>query len=135
MKLPFPILFALVLRAAPQNGATDVAGTAVPGEVRIESEQIPAGGTVQLKFVLTEPKPILTGTKAFGMGSMSLLGISVSSTAGDAFGVGQFSNGHLRLKTISPSATYGMVLDYPLVTVAAQISPHAIPGSSTVIDL
>src|SRR3954454_5336236 len=97
MKLVFPILFALVLPAAASNGATDLAGTALPAEIRIESEQIPAGGTVQLKFGLTEPKPILTGTKAFGMGSLRVLGISVSSTAGDAFGVGQISNGQLRL--------------------------------------
>jgi len=104
-----------------------------PAEVKVLNETQPAGGTVQLKYMLTEPKPIMTGTSgsAFGADFFSDIdGIQLFSDTGDVFGVALFHNGYLRINFSSPNHTFGSSVDYPILTVAARIRGDAKVGET-----
>ena len=76
-------VFALGLCVAGAWGQT------LPVEIKVANETIPPGGTVQLKVLLTEPRPIMTGTKSFDMDEGTFdgfYGISLNSPGGDTFG-------------------------------------------------
>src|SRR4051812_31389119 len=83
-------------------------GVATPGlaEVRLFSETIPAGGTVQVQVGLTNPRPIMGGGGNFFMSDMmdDVFGISLFSPAGDAFGVAALSAGKVSVTIASPLA-------------------------------
>ena len=63
-KLIWTALSAVSLLTCPATGQQKrKPGPAFGTEVRFFSEKQPAGGTVQLKLHMTEPKPISSGTK------------------------------------------------------------------------
>jgi len=108
-------------------------GTGVPGvsEIRANSPVVPAGGTAQIQFSLTEPKPIMTGTGRFSLDySDALFGASVYSTGGDAYGLAAYRNGGVNLTFVSPLITIGTQVDYPIVTLTGHVRADALPGST-----
>ena len=113
------------------GGGTGVPGVTAPNamEVRTPSERVPAGGTVQVKFLLTQPRPITSGGSAFSTGSFGIDGISMTSPMGDAAGVGVVHDGMLYVSVISPNSDFGMNLDYPFLTITMDI-PATIPAGS-----
>lgn len=117
--------------ALGSGGGTGVPGVTAPNamEVRTLSERVPAGGTVQVKFLLTQPRPITSGGSAFSTGSFSIDGISFTSPMGDAAGVGVVHDGMLYVSAISPDSDFGMNLDYPFMTITMDI-PATIPTGS-----
>jgi len=121
---------AALLAAGKQNPTP--ANTA---EVRVSSEMIPPGGTVQVKFSLTEPQPITSTGSSFAMGVMSVDGVAVWSPAGDAGGVGVLNNGQLHISAISPSGNLGNGLDYPFLTITSDIPASVKYGSSFPLTL
>jgi hypothetical protein len=100
-------------------------------EIRAGSETIPPGGTVQIKFGLTNPAPIMGGGGNFADSLMisDFFGISVFSPAGDAYGVAGQARGSLNISVFSPLASLG-TSDYPFLTIAGQVAATAIPGTS-----
>ena len=105
------------------------------GEVRTLSERVPAGGTVQVKYLLTQPRPITSGGWEFTTFGFAVNGISVTSVAGDAVGAGVVKNGTLTLSVISPESDFGMNLDYPFLTIAMEVPSAIKPGTTFPLDM
>ena len=99
-------------------------------EVRTLNERVPAGGTVQVKHQLTQPRPITSGGWDFDSYGFAVNGIAVSSPAGDAFGAGVVKSGKLTLSVISPASDFGATLDYPFITIAMDIPATANSGAT-----
>ena len=115
-----------------------VAGQTLPVELKVSDETIPPGATIQLKMLLTEPRPIMTGTGSFAMDERAFdafYGISLNSPGGDTFGVASYGKGQFSIAYVSPLGTFGTVVDYPILTVAARVSPSALPGARSLITL
>src|SRR5690349_7035882 len=100
----------------------------VTAEVRIPSETIPAGGTVQVKFVLTEPRPITTSGTSLATDGFAINGISLFSPNGESAGFGVVRDGQLYVSAVSPTGSLGTNLDYPFLTVTMSIPSTATPG-------
>jgi hypothetical protein len=118
---------ALLAGGGPIGSGITPAGAA---EVRTLSERVPAGGTVQVKYLLTQPRPISTAGPKVYMGDFSVNGVSASSPLGDAAGVALAQNGYLSIAIVSPNSDYGTNLDYPFLTVAMTIHPSTPTGST-----
>lgn len=114
------------------TGGITPAGTA---EIRSLSEIIPAGGTVQIKQLFTQPRPITSGGSKLFTNDMTVDGISLVSPLGDAAGVGVISNGTLAISVISPSSDFGMNLDYPFMTITMDIPASISPTFSCSLGL
>ena len=115
-------------------GACFAAKTAAPppadgtaAEIRIPSEIVPPGGTLQVKYSFTNPEPILTG--GMGVGSFLTNGVSLSSASGDAAGVGLYSNGQLIITAVSPLGDLGSSVDYPFLTVTMKVPESLAAGT------
>ncbi len=127
----------LLLAASGAANPSGVGGVTAPGagEVRTLSETIPAGGTVQVKYLLTQPRPISTGgPRKLATDGFLVNGIGITSPNGDAAGVGLVKDGFLSVTIISPDSDYGMNLDYPFLTVAMTIPATTPKGSSFPLD-
>lgn len=111
------------------GGGTGVTPAAA-GEVRTLSERIPAGGTVQVKYLLTQPRPITGGAAQFSMNGFSIDGIGIASPLGDTFGAAVVDKGILTLSVVSPNWDFGTNLDYPFLTTTMDI-PATTPVGST----
>lgn len=113
------------------GGGTGVPGVTPPGamEVRTLSERIPAGGTVQVKFLLTQPRPITSGGSAFATDGFNVLGVSLTSPLGDTAGTAVSHNGTLYVSAISPLGDFGTNLDYPFMTIALEIPATTPTGT------
>ncbi len=141
MKNIFAIACCVAAPLFAAGGRTPVPVKApTPGvaEIRIRNETIPPDGTVQLKFVLTEPKPIMMGSKAFGLDAGmfdDVFGIALSSPGGDAFGIATYGNAQVQVQFMSPLGTLGTAADYPILTVAAHVRQDAARGATTSISL
>lgn len=104
-------------------------------EVRTLNERVPAGGTVQVKHLLTQPRPITSGGWEMSAYAFSIDGIAVSSPLGDAIGAGVLRNGKLTLRVVSPNSDFGMNLDYPFLTITMDIPASTAKGSTYTLDL
>ncbi len=121
-----------VANASGSNSPNPTSGVTCStcAEVRTLSERVPAGGTVQVKYLLTQPRPITSGGYGFSMYGFGVDGIALTSPMGDTFGTGVVSNGKLSLFVISPSSDFGTNLDYPFITLTMDI-PSSTPTGST----
>ena len=97
-------------------------------EIAISKELAPPGGTVQLKYSLTEPRPISTGAFFLDVGALTVDGVAVSSTAPTSMGLGFVRNGRLYISAVSPAGDLGLNTDYPVVTVTMDIPANVSPG-------
>src|SRR5436305_704930 len=107
-------------------------------EVRFSNETIPPDGTVQFKLSLTEPRPIMTGTKAFSTSRAmvdAVYGTALFSLAGDAFGVASYQDGQFLIQFLSPLSSYGTFVDYPILAVAAHVAADVTAGTQSPITL
>ena len=104
---------------------------AVPGtaEIRISSEIAPPGGTAQVKFSFTEPRPILSSGSLMAIGGMLVDGVAVWSSTGNAGGLGVLKDGVLTLSTVDPTGVLGANVDYPFLTVTMDL-PSTLPMGS-----
>lgn len=123
------VLGMLAVQAALSSGGAGVtpAGSA---EVRTLSERIPPGGTVQVKFLLTQPRPITTGGPQLYTYDFGVAGVAAFSPLGDTAGAALNRNGILSVLIVSPNSDYGTNLDYPFLTVAMTL-PNSVPRGST----
>jgi hypothetical protein len=94
--------------------------------LRIQTEQVPPGGVIQVKLELTEPKPISTGGgHLFLQGFTELLGAAVQSANGDAAAAIVWQPERPTIRVVSPSGTLGLS-DYPLLTLTMRV-PDNVP--------
>lgn len=128
------LLFVVQSTFAAGKPAAPIANPAAPPEIRILSEIQPAGGTVQIKFSLTEPRPISTGSTSTFLdeGTFdSVFGVELFSAAGDVYGTAVVRGTALQVNYVSPNATFGTSLDYPILTIAAHVRDSAAKGNIT----
>jgi hypothetical protein len=125
------LLLAAALSAAPGRSGGDDGGSG-SAEVRTPSERIPAGGTVQIKYILTQPRPISTGGPHIPVPkNFAVNGISAFSPSGDTAGAALVENGVLSVNIVSPSSDYGTNSDdYPFLTIAMTIPQSESAGST-----
>ena len=102
--------------------------TTFPGvSLSVSKEMAMPGALAQMKVFITEPKPITTGGGSLTFSSYSSIsGIALSSHAQDTIGVALVRGSAINLSMISPSATFGDVIDYPLLTIVGRV-PDATP--------
>src|SRR3954447_22945412 len=95
------------------------AAQAPPTTLRVSSETAPAGGSAQLKLLLTSPMPIITGNGAWDLSGVSfdsIDGINLFSPTGDVAGAAVLSGRQFNLRFVSPNGTFGTNADYPIMT-------------------
>jgi hypothetical protein len=95
--------------------------------LKVSREAAPPGAIAQVKVFVTEPKPITSGRALMSFDAFSdIEGIALA--AGDAAGIAVVHGGQIALSVVSPSATFGMVSDYPVLTVAGRVPATAPLG-------
>lgn len=109
----------------------------VPGvSLKISNETVSPGGLVQAKVFVTEPKPISTADATFSFGGFdSIVGIALVSPARDALGVAVVRGSQLTLSMLSPSASWGMDPDYPVLTVAGRVAATTPIGTTFALNM
>ena len=123
---------AMALSIATLPAAEIFAGVSL----KIDDEQAPAGGTVQMKILVTEAKPISTARGRFVFsGFESVDGIAINSPGRDAYGVAVLRGGELSASVVSPRATFGMNPDYPVITVRGRVTANAARGTTFPLDI
>jgi hypothetical protein len=122
---------ASVANASGSNSPNPTSGVTCStcAEVRTLNERVPAGGTVQVKYLLTQPRPITSGGYGFSMYDFAVDGIALTSPLGDTAGAGVVSNGKLTLFVVSPNSDFGTNLDYPFITLTMDV-PSSTPTGS-----
>jgi hypothetical protein len=88
----------------------------------------PPGGTVQLKFSLTEPRPISSTGTTMDASGFSVDGVAVSSASPTSAGLGVLRKGKLRIIAVSPNGDLGSSVDYPILTVTMDVPSTAALG-------
>jgi hypothetical protein len=130
------VILLIIVKSTFAGGKPSLSGVnpSASPEIRILNETQPAGGTVQVKFSLTEPRPISTGsTSTFLDGATfdTVYGVELFSATGDVFGTAVVNGTALQVNYVSPNATFGTSLDYPILTIAAHIRDTAAKGNIT----
>lgn len=128
------VFAALAVIPAHGGGGSDTSG---PGtaEVRTLNERVPAGGTVQVKNLLTQPNPISSGGAGVALDGFSVDGVAITSPLGDTAGAAVVRDGVLYVSVISPSSDFGTNLDYPFLTVTMDIPATTSAGSTFSLGL
>ena len=130
------VLFGSITLISMRAQASGNQTPAVPGtaEIRISSEIAPPGGTAQVKFSFTEPRPILSSGSLMAIGGMLVDGVAVWSSTGNAGGLGVLKDGVLTLTTVDPTGLLGTNVDYPFLTVTMDIPSTQPVGSFLPLD-
>jgi hypothetical protein len=124
-------LALLAMLAAPVSPAG-----AQPLSMRIPDELVAAGGVLQAKLDLTEPRPIFTGGGGMSFTDyQEFLGLAVHSPDGDAAAVGVMRGAAIRLRMISPTSGIGASGEYPILTTTLRVPATAVPGARSLLTL
>jgi len=139
MKVSLSLALLLTTSLAFASGGTGSGGGTGGGggapvcgcvELAVSKEIALPGALTQMKIMLTEPKPISTGGGSLSFSAYdSLVGISLASHTQDAYGVAVVTGGNMKLSVISPAATYGSSIDYPILAIVGHVPASAIPGT------
>lgn len=100
----------------------------------VSDEIAPAGGVVQIKVFLTEPKPIVRTGMAMDLNATFIDEVLGVSAAGGATGVARYSNGRLRIE-LNGLFAVPPARDYPIVTIAIRLQPFLPPGARIPVQL
>jgi hypothetical protein len=93
----------------------------------VSKETAPPGGMAQIKVHITEPKPITTGSGYFSFAAYdSIDGIAIMNALEDVAAIALVRGTEMSFAFISPSGTFGLDSDYPVITVAGRI-PDGTP--------
>ncbi len=114
------------------GGAAGSSSAAV--QVIVSNETVPPGGTVQLKFSLSQPILIASGELAMDLDPTvfgSATSASVFGANGDAAGVAQIQGLHVDVRFSSQNGGIGRLSGVPIVVVTARILPTAVAGKIT----
>jgi hypothetical protein len=106
--------------------------------LRVSDQSAPPGGGIQLNVVVTEPKPISSGSTAVAFDTAFLdtvQGVTLFSPAGDVIGAAVVDGNQVRFKFTSPQGAFGTALDSPIITVSIAVRPDATPGGTARLTL
>jgi hypothetical protein len=118
-------LALLVTDGATVAGQQPFAGVSIS----VSKETAPPGGMAQVKVYVTEPKPITMGAGSYSFDAYeSVDGIAIMNAVEDVAGIALVRGTAVTLSFTSPSGTFGMELDYPVLTVAGRIPADAPIG-------
>jgi hypothetical protein len=132
------VVVGLSFLVTPSIWAKGDAGGFAGVGLKIPNETVPPGGMLQMKILVTEPKPIFKGRQATTYSSPMLSsprGIHLYSPAGDASGVAVLSSGRAQFFLSSPLTSFGTVTDYPVITMAIPVKATAIAGQKVNLTL
>jgi hypothetical protein len=88
----------------------------------VSKETAPPGGMAQMKVFVTEPKPITTGGGDFSFAAYDHIeGIALMNALDDVAGIALVRGTEMSFTFVSPSGTFGLESDYPILTVAGRI--------------
>jgi hypothetical protein len=119
---------------SPQLALASPPTAAAVVSLKISNEIAPPGGIAQMKVFVTEPKPISTAFADVGLGGFGdVVGISLGTP--DALGVAVVDGSRLSISILSPSTTFGMTPDYPVLTIAGHVSANAPLGTTFPVDM
>jgi hypothetical protein len=129
-------LSASLTRAAACLAVVVAAGTVAAGQkpftgvsISVSKETAPPGGMAQVKVFITEPKPITMGAGTYAFDAYeSVDGIALMNAVEDVAGIALVRGTQVTLAFTSPSGTFGMEPDYPVLTVAGRIPANAPLG-------
>lgn len=112
------ILLSLPLFADGGSGSSGGSGgsTTSTATIRAVSAQTISGGTVQLQYLLSQPRPITYADVEVPSDGFSLNGVWASGPGIDASGVALCANGMIRVAIYSPDSTFG-TSGYPILTL------------------
>jgi IPT/TIG domain len=121
-----------VVRASGGGG-----GKGFPGVgLSVSKETAPPGALTQVKISVTEPKPILTGGGSLSFSAFdSVFGIAIIAPGQDTFGVALERGTNVSLSVLSPSSSFGMNIDYPILTIAGRVPATAPIGAKFVLPI
>ena len=112
--------------------AGGAAGSPSPAlQLIVSNETAPPGGTVELKFSLSQPNLIAIGEVALDLDPTvfaSATAASVFSANGDAAGVVQIQGLHVDVHFSSQNGGIGGLAGVPVVVVTATVLPTAVAG-------
>ena len=123
-----------------------VCAAQVPIEVRVADETVPPGGLVQLKLMMTDPRPISVGKMSltaldpnvFG----DVVGVALFSDLGDVAAAAVVQGGKVSAQfatdsrfTSDPTRTYGQDGDYPLMTVVVGTKANTPVGTQKQVTI
>jgi IPT/TIG domain-containing protein len=104
--------------------------------LKIGNETVAPGGIAQVKLFVTEPQPISTAGGRLRLGGFSSFdGIAVMSQAGDTMGVAVVKGSEVSISIVSPTATFGLNPDYPILTVAGRVPLNTPLGLEFPLDI
>ncbi len=102
--------------------------------LHIPDEAAPPGGVAQMKIMVTEPTPTTSGGPSFTAPSgTSVIGIQLFNPTGDVDGVAMTGSSMISIASITSTGTQGS--DYPIMTVALQVSPSVGVGTNLSFSL
>ena len=102
----------------------------------VSSETAPPGATTQVKISVTEPRPILTGGGHLTVDAFdAVFGIAVIAPGQDTYGVALERGTNIALSVLSPSSSFGMNIDYPILTIAGRVPASATIGRTFALTL
>jgi hypothetical protein len=102
-------------------------------QLNVSNETVPPGGTVELKFSLSQPNSIAIGELAINLDPTvfaSVTAASVFSANGDAAGVVQIQGLHVDVHFSSQNGGIGLLAGVPVVVVTATVLPTATVGKT-----
>src|SRR5712671_3727989 len=117
---------------------TAARGASTPSNVvslKVLNASSPPGGTMQMAVEVTEPIPIATGSAIIQLDTAVLgpvMGVALYGPAGaqsDAAGTALVSGNLLRVRTVSPSSTFGTSTAAPILAVTLGVRADALPGA------
>ena len=102
--------------------------------LHIPDESAPPGGVVQMKFMMTEPTPISSGSLRLATPQdTSVQGIHLFNPAGDVNGVAVINGQQVNILYFTSNGTQGS--DSPIMTMALEIPTSAAIGTQTQFGL
>ena len=120
--LPLIVVAALVPPLGAQPAPQGVS-------LSVSQETAPPGGMAQIKVFITEPMPISTGSGLFAFSAYdSIDGIALMNELEDVAGIALVQGTNMSFAFTSPSATFGMNSDYPVMAVAGRIPADSAVG-------
>jgi hypothetical protein len=93
------------------------------------NERDPAGGWVQIKNLISQPRPISSGGARLASNGFSIAGAAVFSPLGDTAGTAIEQAGSVVVQVISPGEDFASGTDGPVLVVTLNIPTTVTPGS------
>jgi hypothetical protein len=142
-----PILATLGLMCVMclAQSSSSLAGNVLEIYPRVLDEKAPAGGMIQLKVQLTEPRPVTFGSVSASddgtgqVASQQPLGgaqaVALFDPAGTVSGAAVVDGYRLTIRFVSPRGTFGTGEESPIIAVSIPVRPDATLGQTVQLTI